>query len=45
MSMPMAPTTPEPRIAFVVGGVQKAGTSALARYLRESPGLSLPANK
>ena len=43
--MPMAPTTPEPRIAFVVGGVQKAGTSALAHYLRASPGLRLPADK
>ena len=41
----MAPTTPEPRIAFLVGGVQKAGTSALAMYLRASPGLSLPADK
>ena len=43
--MPMAPTTPEPRIAFLVGGVQKAGTSALAQYLRASPGLRLPADK
>ena len=41
----MAPTTPEPRIAFVVGGAQKAGTSALAQYLRASPGLRLPADK
>ena len=43
--MPMAQTSPEPRIAFVVGGVQKAGTSALAQYLRASPGLRLPADK
>ena len=43
--MSMAPTTPEPRIAFLVGGVQKAGTSALAHYLRESPGLRLPVDK
>ena len=41
----MAPTSPEPRIAFVVGGVQKAGTSALAQYLRASPGLRLPVDK
>ena len=41
----MAPTSPEPRIAFVVGGVQKAGTSALAQYLRASPGLRLPTDK
>lgn len=41
----MAPTTPEPRIAFLVGGAQKAGTSALAQYLRASPGLRLPSDK
>ena len=41
----MATTTPEPRIAFLVGGVQKAGTSALAQYLRGSPSLQLPADK
>lgn len=41
----MARTPAEPRIAFVVGGVQKAGTSALARYLRDSPGLQLPTDK
>ena len=41
----MAPTTPEPRIAFLVGGAQKAGTSALAQYLRGSPGLQLPTDK
>jgi hypothetical protein len=37
--------TPEPRIAFVLGGVQKAGTSALARYLGAHPRLRLPAGK
>jgi hypothetical protein len=37
--------TPEPRIAFVLGGVQKAGTSALARYLAAHPRLRLPAGK
>ena len=41
----MASRTPEPRIAFLVGGVQKSGTSALAQYLRGSPGLRLPADK
>ena len=43
--MPMAPTTAEPLIAFLVGGVQKAGTSALARYLGASQGLRLPVDK
>ena len=41
----MAPTSPEPRIAFLVGGVQKAGTSALAQYLRASADIRLPAAK
>lgn len=39
--MPM----PEPRVRFVVGGVQKAGTSALARYLAAHPRLRLPSGK
>jgi hypothetical protein len=34
-----------PRVAFVIGGVQKAGTSALARYLAAHPGLALPVGK
>lgn len=38
-------TTPEPRIRFLIGGVQKAGTSALARYLGTHPRLRLPADK
>lgn len=38
-------TVPEPRIGFLVGGVQKAGTSALARYLAAHPRLRLPAAK
>lgn len=38
-------TTPEPLLRFVVGGVQKAGTSALARYLGLHPRLRLPAGK
>lgn len=41
----MAPATPEPRIAFLVGGVQKGGTSALAQYLGAHPDLRLPASK
>jgi len=35
----------EPRIRFLVGGVQKAGTSALARYLGAQPRLRLPRAK
>lgn len=34
-----------PRIAFVVGGVQKGGTSALWQLLRKHPGVCLPDNK
>lgn len=34
-----------PRIGFVIGGAQKCGTSALASYLAEHPGLALPAAK
>lgn len=41
----MTPTAPEPRISFLVGGVQKAGTSALARYLAAHPRLRLPRDK
>ena len=29
----MTPTTPEPRVGFLIGGVQKAGTSALAAWV------------
>ena len=36
---------PEPRIGFLIGGVQKAGTTALARYLSAHPGIALPACK
>ena len=38
-------TAPEPRIRFLLGGVQKAGTSALARYLSTHPRLRLPIDK
>lgn len=34
-----------PRVRFVIGGVQKAGTSALARYLAAHPRLQLPTDK
>lgn len=34
-----------PRIRFVIGGVQKAGTSALARWLAAHPQLVLPRDK
>lgn len=34
-----------PLVRFVVGGVQKAGTTALAGYLREHPGIRLPRDK
>lgn len=39
------PAMPEPRIRFVIGGVQKAGTSALAHYLGLHPRLRLPTDK
>ncbi|MBD3759544.1 sulfotransferase domain-containing protein [Rhizorhabdus sp.] len=35
----------DPRLGFLVAGVQKGGTSALFEYLRELPGLQLPAVK
>lgn len=38
-------TAPEPRVRFLLGGVQKAGTSALARYLATHPRLRLPVDK
>ena len=34
-----------PRIRFLIGGVQKAGTSALAAYLQRLPGVRLPPAK
>ena len=34
-----------PRISFLVGGVQKCGTTALARYLAQHPGVVLPKGK
>ena len=34
-----------PRISFVIGGVQKGGTTALARYVGEHPQVQLPRNK
>lgn len=38
-------TTPPPRVAFVIGGAQKAGTTALAAYLARHPGIALPRGK
>lgn len=35
----------EPLIRFVIGGVQKGGTSALARYLGRHPAIRLPEGK
>ncbi|MBS7457828.1 sulfotransferase family protein [Coralloluteibacterium stylophorae] len=35
----------EPRVRFVIGGVQKGGTTALATYLSAHPGVALPATK
>lgn len=34
-----------PRVEFVVGGVQKGGTTALAKFLARHPGLALPRDK
>jgi len=34
-----------PRVRFVVGGVQKGGTTALAAFLQRHPGVALPADK
>ena len=41
----MANQATEPRITFVIGGVQKGGTTALAQYLAAHPGIRLPAGK
>lgn len=35
----------DPKVSFLVAGVQKGGTTALFDYLAEHPGLSLPAIK
>ncbi len=34
-----------PRIGFLIGGVQKGGTTALAQYLAAHPGIALPRSK
>ncbi len=34
-----------PRVSFLIGGMQKAGTSALARFLGSHPQVLLPTNK
>jgi hypothetical protein len=41
----MTTTATEPRVGFLIGGVQKAGTTALARYLAAHPRLRLPTDK
>ena len=41
----MAATPAEPLLRFMIGGVQKAGTTALAQYLGMQPGLLLPRDK
>lgn len=41
----MTPQPADPRLRFVIGGVQKAGTSALAAYLAAHPALQLPNGK
>lgn len=38
-------TPPPPRVRFLIGGVQKGGTTALARYLAAHPALRLPVAK
>ena len=35
----------DPRVAFIIAGVQKAGTTALFDYLDDEPGVSLSAEK
>lgn len=34
-----------PRVEFLIGGVQKGGTTALAHYLAQHPGIRLPSSK
>ena len=41
----MTETRPEPLIRFLIGGVQKGGTTALASYLGSHPRLRLPRDK
>ncbi len=41
----MTQRPPEPLLRFVIGGVQKAGTSALALYLGRHPSVCLPRGK
>ena len=41
----MTATPAEPLVRFVIGGVQKGGTTALARYLGMQPGVLLPRDK
>ena len=36
---------PEPKVQFLIAGVQKGGTTALADYLRQHPQLHIPSSK
>ena len=40
-----SPHDVEPRVSFLIGGAQKAGTTALAAALRRHPRIALPAGK
>ena len=41
----MSPKHLDERVAFLIAGVQKAGTTALFDYLGEEPGVSLSTDK
>lgn len=41
----MTPSQPKPLVRFVIGGVQKGGTTALAQYLGMQSGVQLPRDK
>lgn len=41
----MSAAAPSPRVGFVIGGVQKGGTTALASFLGRHPGVVLPERK
>lgn len=43
--MPPAHSDASPRVAFVIGGVQKGGTTALASILARHPSIAIPGDK
>lgn len=45
MTSRLVTSAPPPRVGFVIGGVQKGGTTALARFLERHPGVVLPVDK